>query len=559
MSTANALALVQQLKSEQQDFEWYPTTAEIIQGVKRDILKNLHHTVNDEYFSVLDCGAGDGRVLRALTAGDKYAIEKADALLQAIGSDIFIVGTDFHEQSLIDKKVDVLFCNPPYSEYEMWATKIIRESNAPLVYLVIPARWTTSNTINDALLARDCTTQDLGTFDFLTADRAARATVSLVRFKMFNHRNDRGLKTDPFDVWFEEAFKLQKAPRNEDEEYVEVGVSKERVNAKAKGELVTGNDYVQILENLYNEDMDALFNNYRHFEQMDPDLLREVGVTAATVKKSLKARIGGLKDVYWQIFFDTFGKITSKLITCKRKHMLEKIMQHVSIDFTCSNAYAIAIWAIKNANVYFDEQLILVFERMISQANVVNYVSNKNTFGAERWRYTRAPEGLERYRLEYRVVLEYAGGICTSPWQHEKNANNGLTQTGIEYLRDLRTVADNLGFKTGNYDHEDPMRMPHWCSNVLVPFHADYKGSNVVLMEVRGFKNGNFHIKFNQDFLIRLNVEFGRLKGWLRNKQEAAAELDIGVDKASEAFSSNLRLAGTPQLVLGLQQSKGGN
>lgn len=72
-------ALVAELKDNQQDFEWYPTTDEIIEAIKND----LENQKLDGKYSVLDCGAGDGRVLNALTEGRKYAIEKSKPLLNA--------------------------------------------------------------------------------------------------------------------------------------------------------------------------------------------------------------------------------------------------------------------------------------------------------------------------------------------------------------------------------------------------------------------------------------------------------------------------------------------
>ena len=61
-------------------------------------------------------------------------------------------------------------------------------------------------------------------------------------------------------------------------------------------------------------------------------------------------------------------------------------------------------------------------------------------------------------------------------------------------------------------------------------------------MTVRAYKNGNIHIKFNQKFLRKLNVEFGRLKGWLRNHKQAADELNIPEKEAREFFKTNFVL-----------------
>lgn len=100
----NTSALIQKIKANDQDFEWYPSTDEIINSIKEDLIE----TRDNNYVSILDVGAGDGRVLSALTEGKKYAIEKSEILVNAMGADIFVVGTDLFQQTLIDKRVDVI-------------------------------------------------------------------------------------------------------------------------------------------------------------------------------------------------------------------------------------------------------------------------------------------------------------------------------------------------------------------------------------------------------------------------------------------------------------------
>jgi 16S rRNA A1518/A1519 N6-dimethyltransferase RsmA/KsgA/DIM1 with predicted DNA glycosylase/AP lyase activity len=77
--------IISSLKDENQDFEFYPTTQEIIEKVKADI----KDPAGDERYycldrnSLLDIGAGNGKVLSALREccnGDLYAIEKSELL-----------------------------------------------------------------------------------------------------------------------------------------------------------------------------------------------------------------------------------------------------------------------------------------------------------------------------------------------------------------------------------------------------------------------------------------------------------------------------------------------
>jgi hypothetical protein len=120
------------LKAADEDYEWYPTTDAIIRTVAENINSISYH---DRPKSILDVGAGDGRVLTAIDdmlKGERhnvvslYAIEKATTHISAMPKRISVIGTDFLQQTLVDKPVGVVFCNPPYSEYENFIESLSR-------------------------------------------------------------------------------------------------------------------------------------------------------------------------------------------------------------------------------------------------------------------------------------------------------------------------------------------------------------------------------------------------------------------------------------------------
>jgi hypothetical protein len=91
-----------------------------------------------------------------------------------------------------------------------------------------------------------------------------------------------------------------------------------------------------------------------------------------------------------------------------------------------------------------------------------------------------------------------------------------------------------------------------WESNKKVKFYIN-RAENKILMQVKAFKNGNLHIKFNQDFIRTLNIEFGRLKGWLTNHIQASEELNIPVKFSEKVFKGNFHLpTGKGFLMLGM-------
>lgn len=554
-------ALITHLRETEQDFEFYPTTDEIIGRLIRDI-KGLRYENRFEFReprSFLDIGAGHGKVLRAVKERadikELYAIEKAPALCQRLAADIFIVGTEFDEQSLLAKQVDITFCNPPYSRFKEWAVRIIRESASEAVYLVIPVRWKDSQEIKDALKFRDADIHVVGEFSFEDAeDRTARARVNLLRIEM------RG-KDDAFDRFFNEQFSGLRA-KFDAQQKAEAGESEAADGANPKfRSLVVGANYPDRLVALYNAELDHIRKNYDLMAALDADLLKEFDVTPARVLGCLKARLAGLRNTYWAELFANMSQVTDRLTSRKRRLMLDKLNANGHVDFTVTNIHAVILWVLKNANRYLDAQLLETFETMLEKANVRNYKSNTKPFVDDKWRYSE--EKPSHVALEYRIVLEHVGGV-TRPGSYD----SGLSESAAFFVGDLLTVARNLGFALATDDtrlataggSSDAIRetidgrlsregRSRWVSGETYTFSTVVEGKREPLIEVRAFLNRNMHVRLNQKFALALNVEYGRLKGWLGSGKEAAEEL---ADPAAAAyFSKNLQLgqAALPMLA----------
>ena len=517
------------LKENNEDFEWYPTTDEMIKA----IFSHCGHLS-----SILDVGAGDGRVLeqvhnlnreRAKKRDsqysdflDKYAIEISLVHIENMPPDISIIGTDFRSQTLIDKKVDVVFCNPPYSEYEEWATKIIKEANAKKAFLVIPQRWVNSKLIKQALKQRSATSKVIWSGDFMEADRQARAKVDIVEILITDAERDyEREKTDPFDVWFTEYFSgFEKLTPVDDDEQSE--------KPNPLKEIVEGQNLVERLSKLYTDEMASLLNNYKTLSQLDASLLTEIGVSTDEIRKALKLKIEGLKNKYWKELFDHLDKITNRLTSASRQSMLEKLNASCNVDFSVDNAYAVVLWVIKNANGYLDEQLITVFKELSEPECVKNYKSNLKTWEKDGWRYHKDHTN---YMLDYRIVTSQYFAIKTE--QYGYDYTNNLSRKCHSFINDIFTIANNLGFSMASWENS---RNRQWESNKEQVFYFGDK----VLAKIRAFKNGNLHLKLDQDFIKTLNVEASRLLGWIKSPQEAVDEMGIDLDFAKSKFRSNL-------------------
>jgi len=568
------LSVVENLKSAGQDYEFYPTTDEIIISL-HDRLKS---DLSDYEYSILDCGAGHGKVLdrleqlgqddadrdRAMKVTSKYAIEKSEMLIGALSNDVYIVGTDFYQQTLIDKRVDVIYSNPPYSEFDQWSAKIIREANAGWVYLLIPSRWhndsgVVSKQIAEAIKDRGVDYEVVDTFSFDSAeDRKARVSVDLVSINMKVNRHSGTGKVDPFDLWFDEMYG-EFGKESVLSEYEKERKEKERISSDVENELVTGGDLITSLERLYQRDLAKLIKNYKAISELDYDVLSEMNVDFHGVKRSLELKISSLKDVYWDHLFSNMKEITGRLTTKSRKAVFESLTKpkndhayrdskagkNTHIDFSVSNARAIVLWIIKSANLYFDDQLIETYEGLIEKANVLLYKSNERVFTDNDWRFGEAPHDLDRFQLDFRLVLTGTRGF-------DSYYKNQLVDSTRDRINDLIAVANNLNFscQQGAQDFE-------WSAgkkNAFTFFNPRSQKTET-LLEVRVFKNGNIHIRGHVDFMKALNVEHGRLKGWVKNPKEAAYEMGVEEEVANKYFNSNYQALPEKMQLLALTRA----
>lgn len=543
-------AVLAEVKEAGQDFEWYPTTGEII----RDVCKAIPQYLSGEYgrsrevCAILDVGAGDGKVLEAIRQDIKakgrsvslYAIEKSALLIQRLDPSVFVVGTEFEAQSLYSKKMDVIFSNPPYSVFSEWSAKIIRESAAPLVLLVIPERWEASEDIKAALKARGGKTKVIGSYDFASAeDRKARCKVNLVRVS---------LPSDPdsaFEAFFNETFGEYVAKHEERKKETEAGVDRGGRRKRPFSSLVVGENYPAALCGLYRMELANIQRNYEAISKLDPDLLAEFEVYPKKIMELLKKRTEELRKEYWLELFSKLKPITNRLTCASRKSLLDTLNARADVDFTEDNIHAILVWAIKNANGFIDRQLLAVYENMVDKANVHNYASNARVFVDRGWRYEEEAKANSHYALDLRIVCGRVGGIGTDRYSYHQWKDCGLTEDGGNFLSDLITLANNLGFACS-----DSPREHQWTTGLSVTFrYTDTKGRRHDLFNVRAFYNRNIHLKFAKEFILALNVEHGRLKGWLRSPREAAEELKE--PKAAACFKSTFQiLPGTGTALL---------
>jgi hypothetical protein len=520
------------LKNNNEDFEFYPTTDEILKCIYDD---NFNSSYNEIALGkVLDIGAGNFKFYNKFydyikinnieRHSIKYRfIEKSKILIQQAPKEAIPVGVDFNNFTLIGKKFDLIFCNPPYSEFVDWMQRILKESDSKNIYFVVSQRWEDNAKIKEIIKNRDYNYKVLMTTDFFNAERKARCKVDVIRFsKKYEYR-----KSNVFKDWFLETFNFELENKNK-YKYEE----RQEKSDKIKNEMEIKKDIIEVLIDNYNKDMEEKQNIYyklAEISKIDNNIFKEINIDLDILIKNLEDKLINLKSFYWNELFNRLDKITSRLTVKSRDDFYKIITETDLVEFNKDNILAIVIWVIKNANNYYNNQLIDLFYKFISPDNIKKYKSNFKTWELSKWRHNSFEDNkkITHFSLDYRIIIPI--------------------YDVIDLLKDICVIANNLGFQVDNkilnsYNKHD---------NEKISNGEIYFLNNEVFFEYKYYKNKNLHIKFNQEFLKAFNIEAGRLLGWLKNKQDIKENLenisDIDIDKY---FNKNIEISMQNNLLM---------
>ena len=509
-------SLLDLVKQNNEDFEWYPTTNEMLEVLMKRIVE-IREEKHLSTESMLDIGAGDGRVLKYfdkdLRLDNIHAIEKSRTLIDSMDRNILVVGSDFNQTSLIEKTYDLVFCNPPYSSYKEWVMRILRETNSMFIALVIPSRWQQDSDIKRVIESRKGLEYEvLESTDFLNAERSARAKVDIVLFKTIRATDKNakyGVVEDVFADNLIKQFKLQKLFDDIDEsEYDDKKRHTDELEEKTYQ--VANGDLIEFLVSEYGKEYNEFLESLNHLNAINSELLKCMNVDKKKLIKGIKSKIRDLKNLYWKELFSKLQAIRSRVTSTYAGYIHESVIVENNVDFNKDNIYSVVLWVIKNADKYIEKSYLSFFERMAQGENVLYYKSNQR-FNIDNWRYANREDKSRTpnpYKLDYRIVLPrvaYAG--YSGRFYHDEDWTN--------FLIDLKVIGRNLGFFTENIalTRFDGISKYMELSNNCKP-----------LFEVKQYKNGNAHIKFSMEFMEKLNIQVGRINNWIKNKAEAREE-----------------------------------
>lgn len=561
-SQSATMAVIASLKEAGQDYEFYPTTEQQIQTIAADITSILETydvtNIHSRSVKLLDVGCGDGRVLMALNqmlsadeenpiSTEMYAIEKASVHTDTYrAKDITLLGTEFHETNFISKSTDIAFVNSPYSEFSVWMETLLYQLNFKLMYAIMPERWQDDPAIQKAVERRGIkSTVIIAKSDFYIAPRQARAKVHIVRFafndfetdaERYNNasgsdnRNSRYRykptlgrdATDSFQIFIEDELGLNQTYSETTNKFYEFA-EKERVRKELETdgtesfEIVASRGVLWALLENYDRDISHVLNEYKKIAELDATLLSELGVEYKALIEGLKEKLLGFRNVYWSLLFDELTVLSCRLTTKNKKQLLNTLSAN-ALDFTYTNAVYIISFAVEMANELIETSLVEVFKELTCEKSISRHYKSNEHYYRDSWRHsTTSPNDNAKYVLDYRFVSSHWTNFGTNSW------DSGLTEDARRYCDDLLVALKLLGYD--NFTYSSGYKSLS-AGDKLIVKGTDPYGNLIDLLHVRFYKNGNRHIQFNQEAMLRFNCTVSRILGWVRSKAEFEFETD---------------------------------
>jgi hypothetical protein len=548
---------IRALQNGGEDFEFYPTTPEIMEAMLKDIWNYLRKHAGDyeadwrrgkcaieidtylegkkrkETLAIdtfLDIGAGDGRVIDFFCAHKKYGIEIARAQADdLIRKGVFLIGRNYWDVSLIDQQYSLIYSNPPFSCFERWVHKILTECNFRLLYLVMPVRWKNQKEITKELERYEATT--VGEFDFSNADREARGKVNLVRVnakwkkdKLEKYTHQETVE-NAFERWIREYITdFSNIPASNYEYDRFEGDEKTALKLKLS-------PIDQLIED-YESEKETLRQAFSVIGKLPQDVIKMLGQDKASMIEIIRKAIEGLKSKYWRAAFDKLEPVQKRMTFKTRDRIFGQIKEFKTLDFNADNIYSIVIWIINNCNIGILDQIGEVFDKMTSKEYIEGYKSNRHWTKSD-WRNTEPDWKYEKLPPRWKLGLDYR--IVVNTYWSSYNR--------YSIIDDFIIICKNLGFPIA-----EACRPSYDLHSIEQKFYTEDGELAFTMRYYTGNKNA--HLKINKKLLMKFNIEVAKIRKWMSDPGDVADEFNVSKEEAAKLWNSGLALLGTADVKM---------
>lgn len=441
---------------------------------------------------------------------DDFSKEYPNKRFFSIGSNhnILTLATNPKTTSLVDKEVDLIFCNPPMDKYEEYCKRIFEESLAGYALLVLPIEWKSNAEIKAYAKANRFEIEVIGAVGYIKDNQRAKAELVLFyRFSSEAILKKKLGKDYDLEVLFQEleCYRSSLIHELEDEK-------KEEIANETQG--MDQESFFEYLLKRYKKEHQDFFKNFKSLSHLSSHFLSAIKVEGEDIVEATKRFERKHKKFYWSECLSRMPTF-NLLLTQKQQGELLGEFAHRGVDFSRENIPSVLAFSLKYCKERERENFCNFWERLANEDNLAdfsNLISNPKP-------YTHYPNEKLFYkgRLKEKVICTYAG-------RYDDYYPNHLRDVGIAYL--IEILLQSMGYQDLSYRYSDKSVItPQDRVNLPLGISFLFAGEKQVV-KFTAYKNRKLHIHFNQTTIALINLRVFIYLGWITNIKEAKESFD---------------------------------
>lgn len=424
---------------------------------------------------------------------------------KCVNANTLSLSCSFESTTLVDKEVDVIFCNPPLKEYEAYCKRIFEECLAKRVFLVLPMEWKSSKEIGAYAKANGFDVELVARLGYVKNNQREKAEIILFYRSYLSERAvmERKLSQEyHLGNLFEELHKGRFVLRGELEKKKEDEIAKES----------EGMEYQAFLEYLlkrYEKEHNDYFDNFKHFSNLSAYFLDYIGVQRDDITTNTAVFEKLLRKLYWDQCLSKNPNITSKLTPLQYDELLNELKER-GADFSRSNIANVEAYCLSRSRVMEQKNFITFWERFTNGDNLEGFtdlISNPHP-------YMDYPKEKRFFKgkIKEKVACSYAGS-------YDDYYPNILRDVRIVHL--LQILLQSMGYQDLHYRHADGSKIAI-TERIDLPLGISYLfAGERQITKFTSYKNRKLNIVFDKEVIANINLRVLLYQGWITNLAEA--------------------------------------
>lgn len=288
------------------------------------------------------------------------------------------------------------------------------------------------------------------------------------------------------------------------------------------------------MEKLYKSERKSIIDCFKQLDTISTTAIYEIGITREDLERQLEEKLQSLNHRFWNALFQNVFDAEGQFALKAKQIAMDQVFGRddsalKNMPFSAENAKFFTNRLYELLDQRSSGDFIELIKCAISPMNVTPYTSNPINLDTVKWEddeYWVTEEDREALgccRFNKKIVSTQLFGRRVGYSEYDIRGSQ-VSRDINNILLDTATLAQQVGIT--DLDTESMGDSQASLRNRIDVLSTNGNSKNPVFSTTL-YKNGKLHLTLSDEFALRLNIVFGKSKGWLSDAKQAYKELDI--------------------------------